>query len=90
MREAVKWAMEEYSFLEEDMKIVILAGGSGTRLWPLSRVAYPKQFLKIWDETSFLQKRLAEVSIVSSAFKFSFLEVYLFASFQAPNFELKA
>ena len=24
---------------------VILSGGSGTRLWPLSREAYPKQFL---------------------------------------------
>jgi mannose-1-phosphate guanylyltransferase/mannose-6-phosphate isomerase len=29
------------------MKIVILAGGSGTRLWPLSRENFPKQFLKI-------------------------------------------
>ena len=29
------------------MKIIILAGGSGTRLWPLSRTNYPKQFLKL-------------------------------------------
>ena len=31
---------------------VILAGGSGTRLWPLSREAYPKQFLDLLDGKS--------------------------------------
>lgn len=29
------------------MKVFILAGGSGMRLWPLSRERYPKQFIKI-------------------------------------------
>lgn len=38
------------------MKIVILAGGSGTRLWPISRKSFPKQFLKLKDEMSLLQK----------------------------------
>ncbi len=34
---------------------VILAGGSGTRLWPLSRLYYPKQFLSFGRNLSFLQ-----------------------------------
>lgn len=40
------------------MKIipVIMAGGSGTRLWPLSRGSYPKQFLKLVDDTTMLQQ----------------------------------
>ena len=29
---------------------VILAGGSGTRLWPLSRKSYPKQFVPLLGE----------------------------------------
>jgi len=37
------------------MKCVILAGGSGTRFWPLSRKSYPKQLLKIVGDTSMLQ-----------------------------------
>jgi len=39
------------------MKIIILAGGSGTRLWPLSRNRYPKQFIKLHDQgTSLFQE----------------------------------
>ncbi|GAB6094573.1 mannose-1-phosphate guanylyltransferase/mannose-6-phosphate isomerase [Desulfatiferula olefinivorans] len=34
---------------------VILAGGSGTRLWPLSREQYPKQLLSLVDEKTMLQ-----------------------------------
>ena len=41
---------------------VILAGGKGTRLWPLSRSSSPKQFLKILDETSLFQQTLQRVS----------------------------
>ena len=38
------------------MKIIILAGGSGTRLWPLSRTDKPKQFIKLKGmEKSFFQ-----------------------------------
>lgn len=34
---------------------VILAGGSGTRLWPLSRELYPKQLIDIYNENTLLQ-----------------------------------
>lgn len=37
------------------MKILIFAGGSGTRLWPLSRKKLPKQFKKIFEGRSTLQ-----------------------------------
>lgn len=35
---------------------VILAGGSGTRLWPMSRGTMPKQFLRLGGQKSFLQQ----------------------------------
>jgi len=37
---------------------LILSGGSGTRLWPVSREAYPKPFIKLPDGRSLLQKTL--------------------------------
>lgn len=45
------------------MKIVLLSGGLGTRLWPVSDSNHPKQFLKIFDNgtTSMLQKTYANV-----------------------------
>jgi len=38
------------------LKAVILCGGHGTRLWPSSRRAYPKQFLSLFEEESLLQR----------------------------------
>jgi len=35
---------------------IILSGGSGTRLWPLSRTLYPKQFLPLVSEKTMLQE----------------------------------
>ncbi|MCS1273664.1 mannose-1-phosphate guanylyltransferase/mannose-6-phosphate isomerase [Escherichia coli] len=37
---------------------IIMAGGSGTRLWPLSRSLYPKRFLSLINENSLLQETL--------------------------------
>jgi mannose-1-phosphate guanylyltransferase len=39
----------------EKMTNIILCGGSGTRLWPLSRKLMPKQFLKLFDNKSLFQ-----------------------------------
>ena len=51
------------------IKAVVLAGGSGTRLWPLSRATHPKQFLTLNGEDTMLQatmKRLGGLNIESS------------------------
>ena len=40
---------------------VILAGGGGTRLWPLSRAHYPKQFLRLFGKNSMLQETLVRL-----------------------------
>ncbi|HIF9082725.1 TPA: mannose-1-phosphate guanylyltransferase/mannose-6-phosphate isomerase [Photobacterium damselae] len=47
---------------------IIMAGGSGSRLWPLSRTHYPKQFIPLVNEYSMLQNtvtRLEQLSTLS-------------------------
>ncbi|MGZ6340562.1 MAG: sugar phosphate nucleotidyltransferase, partial [Candidatus Limnocylindrales bacterium] len=44
------------------MYAVILAGGGGTRLWPLSRPERPKPFLPLLGETSLLQRTAARLA----------------------------
>ena len=46
---------------------VILAGGSGTRLWPLSREYFPKQFLSIMGEGSMFQESLRRLDGIAEA-----------------------
>jgi mannose-1-phosphate guanylyltransferase/mannose-6-phosphate isomerase len=41
---------------------VILSGGSGTRLWPMSRTLYPKQLLRLLDHQSLLQQTVRRVA----------------------------
>ncbi len=47
--------------METKIVPVILAGGSGTRLWPLSRENFPKQFLNLIGKHSLLQETLLRV-----------------------------
>ncbi len=44
---------------------VILCGGSGSRLWPLSRAQYPKQLLQLTSEHSLLQETMRRLSGLS-------------------------
>ncbi|MDB2440984.1 mannose-1-phosphate guanylyltransferase/mannose-6-phosphate isomerase [Luminiphilus sp.] len=44
------------------IKPVIMAGGSGTRLWPLSRASHPKQFLSLYGQDSMLQATVNRLS----------------------------
>jgi mannose-1-phosphate guanylyltransferase/mannose-6-phosphate isomerase len=45
---------------------VILCGGSGTRLWPLSRAAFPKQFLVLSGKTSLFQQAVDRLQALKS------------------------
>src|SRR5690348_8721541 len=53
--------------MEKWMVPVILSGGSGTRLWPLSREAYPKQFLPLAGEETMLQATWSRVAPLAQA-----------------------
>lgn len=44
-----------------EIKVVIFCGGKGTRMWPISSVAHPKQFDAILGETSFFRQTIKRV-----------------------------
>ncbi len=46
---------------------VIIAGGTGSRLWPLSRELYPKQFLQLFGEQTMLQATISRLDGLSIA-----------------------
>ncbi len=46
---------------------VIMAGGSGARLWPLSRAGYPKQFLVLQGNESLLQQAALRLAALGGA-----------------------
>ncbi|ROT44766.1 mannose-1-phosphate guanylyltransferase/mannose-6-phosphate isomerase [Pusillimonas sp. NJUB218] len=50
-----------------ELRAVLLVGGSGTRLWPMSRAIYPKQFLPILDGHSPLEQTFRRLAGLTSA-----------------------
>lgn len=49
----------------DDLRVVVLAGGSGTRLWPLSRSLTPKQFLRLAGDESLLEATISRVKALA-------------------------
>ncbi len=75
------------------MTNVILCGGSGTRLWPLSRTLMPKQFVKLFEGQSLFQKTVSRNQkacdaqfIVSNAEQY-FLAVDQIEEMAIPNYK---
>ena len=52
--------------MESKLQPVILAGGSGSRLWPLSRTEHPKQFLRVQADGTMLQNTAKRLKSITS------------------------
>ena len=64
---------------------VILSGGSGSRLWPLSRDMYPKQLLPLIDpQYSMLQQTLLRTNLTANSSLIEKMESAPTIDFQAP------
>lgn len=62
------------------MTNIILCGGSGTRLWPISRTLMPKQFVKLFDNKSLFQLTVERNAVAcESSFVISNTEQYFLA-----------
>ncbi len=66
------------------MKVVIFAGGYGTRMWPASRKSFPKQFYPVVKGQSFFQKTVARFK---KGFKAS--DIFVSTEAQYENFVLQ-
>ena len=67
---------------------IILCGGSGTRLWPISRTLMPKQFVKLFDEKSLFQlTTMRNKKMCQSQFLISNSEHYFLALEQLEEIE---
>ncbi len=73
------------------MTNIILCGGSGTRLWPISRTLMPKQFVKLFDDQSLFQLTVKRnQSICNKQFIVSNTEQYFLAVDQLEDLNFKA
>lgn len=52
--------------LNKSLHILIMAGGSGTRFWPKSRSAKPKQLIALYDQKSMIEKTVERFSSITS------------------------
>jgi mannose-1-phosphate guanylyltransferase / mannose-6-phosphate isomerase len=59
------------------MKVIVLSGGGGTRLWPLSKDSFPKQFLRFGSNSSLLQKTIQRLE------KIHFVDLILISTNEA-------
>lgn len=65
--------LETFTRLREKIRVVIFAGGFGTRMWPMSRQSLPKQFQPLLGDKSFFQDTVDRL-------KLSFLPKDIFVS----------
>ncbi len=56
------WTINQLQKSPEMLIPVLLTGGSGTRLWPLSRKLHPKQFLRLTDDHSLLENTVLRMA----------------------------
>ena len=70
------------------MTNILLCGGSGTRLWPISRTLMPKQFIKLFDDRSLFQlTALRNSEICDRAFVITNVDHYYLAMDQYRKFK---
>lgn len=73
------------------MTNVILCGGNGTRLWPLSRTLMPKQFVKLFEGESLFQKTVLRNQVFcDSQFIVSNVEQYFLAMDQMEEIKINS
>jgi mannose-1-phosphate guanylyltransferase/mannose-6-phosphate isomerase len=53
--------------MKQCIQPIILCGGSGSRLWPVSRTQKPKQFLSLLNDQSLLQATIERVSLIENS-----------------------